>query len=118
MLQVVWRVTCVSSFADVPHLQLSYSLQGQQVAQNLMLPIVVSKFCTPPDNPVPKEVFFGRWRAIAGVPVIMQRMPAGIAHEATACIISLLIVVCITSRTVPRCQLACAQAQCSIPVHK
>ena len=59
-------MTCVSSFPDVPHLQLSYSLQGQQVAQNLMLPIVVSKFCTPPDNPVPKDVFFSRWRAIAG----------------------------------------------------
>lgn len=59
-------MTCVSSFPDVPHLQLSYSQQGQQVAQNLMLPIVVSKFCTPPDNPVPKEVFFSRWRAIAG----------------------------------------------------
>lgn len=60
------KVTCVSSFPDVPHLQLSYSQHNQQVAQNLMLPIVVSKFCTPPDNPVPKEVFFSRWRAIAG----------------------------------------------------
>lgn len=65
-MQVALKVTCVSSFPDVPHLQLSYSQQGQQVAQNLMLPIVVSKFCTPPDNPVPKEVFFSRWRAIAG----------------------------------------------------
>ena len=65
-LQVALKVTCVSSFPDVPHLQLSYSIQGQQVAQNLMLPIVVSKFCTPPDNPVPKDVFFSRWRAIAG----------------------------------------------------
>ncbi|DBA96016.1 hypothetical protein WJX77_003113 [Trebouxia sp. C0004] len=67
-LQVALRVTCVSSFPDVPHLQLSYSIQGQQVAHNLMLPIVVSKFCTPPDNPVPKDVFFSRWRAIAGPP--------------------------------------------------
>ncbi|KAL3140296.1 hypothetical protein ABBQ38_004564 [Trebouxia sp. C0009 RCD-2024] len=67
-VQVALKVTCVSSFPDVPHLQLSYSQQGQQVAQNLMLPIVVSKFCTPPDNPVPKEVFFSRWRAIAGPP--------------------------------------------------
>jgi len=66
LLQVALRVTCVSSFPDVPHLQLSYSIQGQQVAHNLMLPIVVSKFCTPPDNPVPKDVFFSRWRAIAG----------------------------------------------------
>ena len=65
-MQVVLGVTCVSSFPDVPHLQLSYSLQGQQVAQNLMLPIVVSKFCTPPDNAVPKDVFFSRWRAISG----------------------------------------------------
>lgn len=67
MVQVALKVTCISSFPDVPHLQLSYSQQGQQVAQNLMLPIVVSKFCTPPDNPVPKEVFFSRWRAIAGL---------------------------------------------------
>lgn len=65
-MQVALKVTCISSFPDVPHLQLSYSQQGQQVAQNLMLPIVVSKFCTPPDNPVPKEVFFSRWRAISG----------------------------------------------------
>ena len=68
VVQVALKVTCVSSFPDVPHLQLSYSLQGQQVAQNLMLPIVVAKFCTPPDNPVPKDVFFSRWRAIAGQP--------------------------------------------------
>ena len=67
-MQVLLRVTCVSSFADVPHLQLSYNVQGQQVAQNLMLPIVVSKFCTPPDKPVPKEVFFSRWKAIQGLP--------------------------------------------------
>lgn len=66
MMQVALKVTCISSFPDVPHLQLSYSQHNQQVAQNLMLPIVVSKFCTPPDNPVPKEVFFSRWRAIAG----------------------------------------------------
>lgn len=70
-MQVALKVTCVSSFPDVPHLQLSYSLQGQQVAQNLMLPIVVAKFCTPPDNPVPKDVFFTRWRAIAGQPSVL-----------------------------------------------
>ena len=66
VLQVSLSVACVSAFLSVPKVQLSYSCAGQTVAQNLTLPLVVPKFCTPPDNPVPKEVFFGRWRSLTG----------------------------------------------------
>eukprot|EP00891_Asterochloris_glomerata_P007006 jgi/Astpho2/7006/fgenesh1_pm.00107_%23_19_t len=67
-IQVPLSVACVSAFLSVPKVQLSYSCAGQTVAQNLTLPLVVPKFCTPPDNPVPKEVFFGRWRSLTGPP--------------------------------------------------
>ncbi|KAK9806309.1 hypothetical protein WJX72_009579 [[Myrmecia] bisecta] len=68
-IQVPLMVACVSPFLEPPRVQIAYTLPtGQQCNQTLPLPIVVSKFCTPPDASVPREVFFNRWRALAGPP--------------------------------------------------
>lgn len=73
--QVPLMVACVAPFLAAPRVQIGYSLGGQIVNQNLALPAVASKFCTPPDAPVAKEAFFQRWRAVEGV---SQPTPADI----------------------------------------
>lgn len=61
-------MTCVAAFLAPPQLQLGYVVGGGPTAlsTSLPLPLVVTKFCRKPDNPVSAEVFFSRWRAIAG----------------------------------------------------
>ncbi len=61
-------VACVAPFTAPPRLQLGYARGGQALSRSLALPVVVSKFCTPPDAPVPREAFFQRWRALPGAP--------------------------------------------------
>lgn len=59
-------VACVAPFLAAPQVQIGYTIGKQTVNQNLQLPLVVAKFCTPPDAPVPKEAFFQRWRSLEG----------------------------------------------------
>jgi hypothetical protein len=59
-------VACVAPFLACPTVQISYTCGQQTVNQTLPLPLVVAKFCTPPDSPVPKEAFFHRWRTVEG----------------------------------------------------
>ena len=66
-LQVALMVACVSSFLEPPRLQVSYTLaNGQQCNQSLRLPLTVNKFCVAPDNAIPADMFFTRWRSLAG----------------------------------------------------
>ena len=67
--QVPLMVACIAPFLAGPRAQIGYSLGGRSVSQNLALPIVAPKFCTPPDAPVAKEAFFQRWRAVEGAPI-------------------------------------------------
>ncbi len=62
-------VACIAPFLAGPRAQIGYSLGGRSVSENLALPIVAPKFCTPPDAPVAKEAFFQRWRAVEGAPI-------------------------------------------------
>ncbi len=64
--QVPLLVACIAPFLAGPRAQIGYSLGGQTVSQNLALPAVAAKFCTPPEAPVAKEAFFQRWRAVEG----------------------------------------------------
>ena len=66
MPQVALQVLCVAPFLRVPTVQLGYGVLGQTLSQSLNLPLSVGKFCTPPGAPVPRDAFFGRWRAIPG----------------------------------------------------
>lgn len=61
-------MTCGAAFLAPPQLQLGYVVGAGPTAlsTSLPLPLVVTKFCRKPDNPVSAEVFFNRWRAIAG----------------------------------------------------
>lgn len=69
--QVPLMVACVSSFLEAPRLQISYTLaSGQQCNQNLRLPLTVNKFCRAPENAIPADMFFTRWRSLAGAPLI------------------------------------------------
>ena len=66
-LQVTVTVTCTAPFLQSPKLQLGYTSGGQSCSQNLPLPITTTKFVTPPDAPIPRDAFFSRWRALAGI---------------------------------------------------
>lgn len=59
-------VSCTAPFLSAPRVQIGYALGGQVVNQNLALPVITPKFCTPPDAAVPREAFFQRWRALEG----------------------------------------------------
>ncbi|KAK9841331.1 hypothetical protein WJX74_004023 [Apatococcus lobatus] len=68
-IQVPLMVACVSTFLDAPRLQISYTLaSGQQCNQSLRLPLTVNKFCRAPENAIPADMFFTRWRTLAGPP--------------------------------------------------
>ncbi|BDA41202.1 AP-2 complex subunit alpha-1 [Coccomyxa sp. Obi] len=68
-IQVPLMVACIAPFLAGPRAQIGYSIGGQTVSQNLALPAVAAKFCTPPEAPVAKEAFFQRWRAVEGPPL-------------------------------------------------
>ena len=78
-MQVPLVVACIGPFVTPPRLQLGYILGGAQLATTLALPIVLSKFCTPPDAPVPREVFFTRWRTLQGS--LMKPHDTVVDHE-------------------------------------
>lgn len=59
-------VACTAPFLSAPRMQLGYTLGRQVVNQNLPLPVITPKFCTPPDASVPREAFFQRWRTLEG----------------------------------------------------
>ena len=67
-------VACTAPFLSAPRVQIGYALGGQVVNQNLALPVITPKFCTPPDAVVPREAFFQRWRALEGAHLILNFM--------------------------------------------
>lgn len=64
--QVQVMAACLAPFLAAPRIHLGYSLDGHTMSQSLPLPVVVTKFCTPPEAAVPREAFFQRWRALNG----------------------------------------------------
>lgn len=65
-MQVPLMVACTAPFLSALRVQIGYTLDKQVVNQNLALPVIAAKFCTPPDSSVPREVFFQRWRTLQG----------------------------------------------------
>ena len=65
-VQVPLMVACTAPFLSGPRVQIGYALGKQVVNQNLALPVITPKFCTPPDSSVPREAFFQRWRTLEG----------------------------------------------------
>eukprot|EP00884_Botryococcus_braunii_P018832 jgi/Botrbrau1/5632/Bobra.55_1s0021.1 len=68
-VQIPLLVACQGPFLLSPPLQVSYAMGEQTMNQTLALPIVVTKFCIPPEVPVPRDAFFARWRALSGPPM-------------------------------------------------
>ena len=65
-MQIPLNVTAMAPFVAEPRLQLGYQVEGHAVEQSLALPVAVTKFCSPPDAPLPRDLFFSQWRALAG----------------------------------------------------
>lgn len=68
-------VACTAPFLSGPRVQIGYALGKQVVNQNLALPVITPKFCTPPDSSVPREAFFQRWRTLEGGSHIHPSLP-------------------------------------------
>mmetsp|Transcript_9050 Transcript_9050/g.10464 ORF Transcript_9050/g.10464 Transcript_9050/m.10464 type:complete len:298 (+) Transcript_9050:2-895(+) len=66
-------VGCVQPYMEPPALQFSYSSNGQQLQQTVTLPIVLTKFLVP-WQVTDRNMFFGRWNAIAGPPLKLQEV--------------------------------------------
>ncbi len=65
-VQIPLNVTAIAPFVAEPRLQLGYQVEGHAVGQSLALPVAVTKFCSPPDAPLPRDLFFSQWRALGG----------------------------------------------------
>ena len=65
-LQVPLAVACLAPFLAAPQIHLGYSVGRHAMGQTLPLPLVVTKFCTPPSMAISREAFFERWRALDG----------------------------------------------------
>ena len=65
-VQIPLNVTATAPFVAEPRLQLGYQVEGHAVGQSLALPVAVTKFCSPPDAPLPRDLFFSQWRALGG----------------------------------------------------
>ena len=56
----------MAPFVAEPRLQLGYQVDAHSVGQSLALPVAVTRFCSPPDAPLPRDLFFSQWRALVG----------------------------------------------------
>ena len=74
-VQVSLSVAALAPWVAPARLQLGYQLGGHTVAHTLPLPLVATKFCSPPAAPLPRELFFLQWRQLAGPPRF-HRYPA------------------------------------------
>ena len=59
-------VTALAPFVAVVRLQLGYQAGPHTQAQSLVLPLVATKFCSPPQALLPRDLFFSQWRTLAG----------------------------------------------------
>ena len=60
------NVTALAPFVATVQLQLGYQVGPHVHSQNLALPVSTTKFCSPPDAPLPRDVFFSQWRTLPG----------------------------------------------------
>ena len=65
-VQIPLNITAMAPFVAEPRLQLGYQVEGHGVGRSLALPVALTKFCSPPDAPLPRDLFFSQWRALAG----------------------------------------------------
>lgn len=77
--QIPLVVLCHGPFLLSPPLQIGYALEDQVMNQTLALPVVVTKFCVPPEATVPQDAFFARWRALSGAPPLL--LPLSLACQ-------------------------------------
>jgi len=52
--------------APILALMYCHQVEAHAVGQSLALPVAVTKFCSPPDAPLPRDLFFSQWRALGG----------------------------------------------------
>lgn len=65
-MQISLGVTALAAFVSTVRLQLGYQVGAHVQAQSLALPLVATKFCSRPEAPLPRDLFFSQWRQLAG----------------------------------------------------
>ena len=70
VLQASPAMVALASTAPTLVLVLCCQVEGHAVGQSLALPVAVTKFCSPPDAPLPRDLFFSQWRALAGAQTV------------------------------------------------